>query len=620
MTARLLAYARGRRQAFVSARRVLALRMLWACGPGWTIGVALMVAADAVLPNLALIAMGRAVGEIPAAAAAGLRSSAGHRLLVTLAVAVAFYVASLLADPVASALNSVVRVQIDQAHKRRLMNAVSGPVGVAHLEDPAILGKLQLAQGAYMSYSPSDAPLTLASSIGNRLAGLTACVVIGTFRWWLGLGVFCAWLAVRPPLRRIVLKQIKSFRGETQQMRRAWYFLNVATQPAYAKEVRVFGLASWVIRAHRRHWYNGMAASWRGVGSLTRRVAVLFLVVLAAFGAVIAVVAWTGIHHEATLTQIATVLPILPQTMMVGSITFNDISLEWMISTLPDLHELEATLAVTTAGLSGHRSATALPERELRLDRATFRYPRASADVLTDLDLTLAAGRSTALVGVNGAGKTTLVKLICRLHDVTSGQILVDGTALREFEPRSWRRQIGAVFQDFNRYPMSAADNIAMGSVSNRGDLDGLRRAALQAGALELIEGLPDGWNTILSPQYTGGVDLSGGQWQRVALARALFAVGHGARLLILDEPTSSLDVRAEAAFFDRFLSLTTGVTSLIVSHRFGTVRQADQIVVLDRGRITERGSHQDLLAADGVYAALFRTQAAHFSDVVSGS
>jgi ATP-binding cassette subfamily B protein len=235
--------------------------------------------------------------------------------------------------------------------------------------------------------------------------------------------------------------------------------------------------------------------------------------------------------------------------------------------------------------------------------------------VFDGLDLELRAGRSTALVGINGAGKTTLVKLLARLHDPVSGQILVDGTDLALLRPDEWQRQVAVVFQDFAHYPLSFAENIGFGSPSHAGDVAGLAAAAERAGALDVLSELPDGWDTVLSRSYDGGVELSGGQWQRIALARALFAVRHGATILVLDEPTAWLDARGEAGFFDRFLDITAGTTTLIISHRFSTVRRADHICVLDQGRVLEQGDHSALIAAGGRYAQLFSLQAARFDD-----
>jgi ATP-binding cassette subfamily B protein len=190
----------------------------------------------------------------------------------------------------------------------------------------------------------------------------------------------------------------------------------------------------------------------------------------------------------------------------------------------------------------------------------------------------------------------------------------VDGTDLADLDVGAWRRQVSVVFQDFVRYELSAADNIAVGAVHAPRDLAVLRGAAERADIAEAVDALPSGFDTTLSRAYEGGADLSGGQWQRIAIARSLYALEAGARLLVLDEPTSALDVRAEAAFFDSFVELTRGVTSVLISHRFSSVRRADRIVVIDAGRVVEQGTHDELVAADGHYARLFRLQAERFA------
>jgi ATP-binding cassette subfamily B protein len=205
------------------------------------------------------------------------------------------------------------------------------------------------------------------------------------------------------------------------------------------------------------------------------------------------------------------------------------------------------------------------------------------------------------------------VGLLARLHDPTSGRITADGTDIRELDPVEWQRTVALMPQDPVRFPVSAYDNVAFGRIEERDDAAGVEQAARLSGFAEIVPGLPHGWDTILSRELPGGTDLSGGQWQRLALARALFATRHGARLLVLDEPTAALDIRSETAFYSRFLSLTEGLTTLVISHRFATVRRADTICVLDGGRITERGSHDELVAAGGTYARMFDVQAKRF-------
>jgi ABC-type multidrug transport system fused ATPase/permease subunit len=205
------------------------------------------------------------------------------------------------------------------------------------------------------------------------------------------------------------------------------------------------------------------------------------------------------------------------------------------------------------------------------------------------------------------------VKLLARLYDPDAGRILVDGVPLAELDPASWRRRLAPVFQDFLQLEVSAYDNVAFGSLADRDDAEGVHRAGALAGAGVVIDRLPDGWQTMVSREFTGGTQLSGGEWQRLALARALFAVESGAGVLILDEPTAAMDVRGEAEVYERFLELTKGVTTIVISHRFSTVRRADRIVVVEHGRVTEDGTHDELLAAGGRYAAMYRLQASRF-------
>jgi len=234
--------------------------------------------------------------------------------------------------------------------------------------------------------------------------------------------------------------------------------------------------------------------------------------------------------------------------------------------------------------------------------------------VLEEVSFALVPGEIFGLIGLNGAGKTTLIKLLARLYEPTAGRITVDGVDIREFDLAGWRRRIAAIFQDFVHYELPAGDNIALGAVAHLGDEPAILRAAQRAGATEVIEALPEGLATPLSSRYTGGVDVSGGQWQRIALSRALFALEQGTSVLVLDEPTANLDVRAEAELFERFIEITGGATTILISHRFSTVRRAERIVVLDGGAIVEQGTHEELVALGGRYEELFRLQAARFA------
>jgi ABC-type multidrug transport system fused ATPase/permease subunit len=244
------------------------------------------------------------------------------------------------------------------------------------------------------------------------------------------------------------------------------------------------------------------------------------------------------------------------------------------------------------------------PARDIRLRNVTFAYP-GGAPVLDGIELTIPAGSSLAIVGQNGAGKTTLAKLLCRLYDPQGGSIEVDGLDVRDFDLASWRSHIAAVFQDFMRLQLPLRDNVAPGGAS-----DDVILAALDAAGAKNLASL----DTILARGYEGGTDLSGGQWQRVALARALCAVQLGAGVVLLDEPTAQLDVRGEAEIFDRILSATRHCTTILVSHRFSTVRHADRICVLEKGRVVELGTHDELMARGGRYRTMFDLQAQRFT------
>jgi ATP-binding cassette, subfamily B, bacterial len=592
-----------------------AVRLLWDTSRVLTCAVAAYAVAASVLPNLVLIAAGHVVGDIPASARTGMDSAAGHRLLVALGLAGAAYAAALLLGPAASALSSVVKWRLIYRTQDRLMTAVGRPTGIGHLEDPKVLDDLDLAQGQLVNPRPADAPMTLALVVSNRASGLFACLVLASWRWWLGLGMLAMWVAVRRPQLALIREQGALYAGGSEAMRRSWYLQQLAAHPAAAKESRVFGLGNWLVERYRSTWLGAMSGPWAVLRRLDRKVLLLSVPVLAAYAAACGYLGLAAYDGRIGLGTLAIMLPMLAATYTVGDISWDDVDLAWMIQGLPRIGQLEAGLAPAGRDLSGSVPATGRPDREIRFEQVRFRYPGADRDVFDDLDLVIPAGSSTALVGINGAGKTTLVKLLARLHDPTGGRIRVDGVDLARLHPAEWQRQVAVVFQDFTHYPLSARENVGLGAPEHLDDADGLDAVAARAGASGTVATLPAGWDTVLSRSYAGGVDLSGGQWQRIALARALFAVRHGARVLVLDEPTAWLDARGEADFFDRFLEITAGTTTLIISHRFSTVRRADRICVLDGGRVLEQGDHESLLAAGNRYAELFTLQAARFDE-----
>jgi ATP-binding cassette subfamily B protein len=286
--------------------------------------------------------------------------------------------------------------------------------------------------------------------------------------------------------------------------------------------------------------------------------------------------------------------------------TFSSIADQSLFLTdLVDFLRVEPRIQSKTDALPAPR-----PIREgFVFDKVSFAYPGTQRVVLERLDLTIEPGERIALIGENGQGKTTIVKLLTRLYDPTSGRILLDGVDLREYSIEDLHRQIGVIFQDFMRYEMTARENIAIGRIDQADDLE-IRRAAKKSRADQVVERLPQQYEQVLGRRFEGGVDLSGGEWQKLALARAYL---RDAQILILDEPTASLDARSEYEVFQRFAELTEDRMALLISHRFSTVRMAHRIVVLEGGRIVEHGNHEQLMALGGRYAGMFELQAASY-------
>jgi len=599
----------------LSGRR--SFRLLWESSRPLSAAVLGWAALDAVDGPLVVGALGFVVGAIPGAVRDGMSSAAGHRLVAALVIAALLYAVSLILDPVGGALGTAASQRINGQLQARLLTAVTAPATVAHLEDEETLNRLAAAEGSLTGYFPGDAPVTWVGSVAGRLSGLVGCAVIAAYFWWLGLLLLAMWLAVRQVILTSVLRQAIDMRGQTTEMRRAWYYTGVGSKARDAKEVRVFGLARFFGGRYAAHFTESIRAGHAGLRGLHKRAAACFLVVTGGYALAVYTITDAARVHEISIRSMSIMLPMLAITAAVGTVSIDDITLAWTLFGLPDADRLERDL-LPPSELDGSADPDGAPRAAVRFESVGYRYPSgpgnsSTGDVLAGVDLELAAGTSTALVGVNGAGKSTLVSLLARLRDPTSGRITVDGTDVRDLDPGRWQRAIALMPQDPVRYPLTAYDNVAFGALEQAGDRAGVERAARLSGFAGVVAELPLGWDTVLARELPGGAELSGGQWQRLALARALFATFHGARILVLDEPTAALDVRAEARFYERFHEITAGLTTLVISHRFATVRRAQRIYVLDGGVITEQGSHDDLVAAGGTYAEMYRVQAARF-------
>ena len=531
------------------------------------------------------------------------------------------FVAARVADHMRIALAGALGQRLDLALRQRVIRATCGPAGTAHLEDAGTLDRIARARGLVSSDWHVGATVPAMANVATQwLIGFGSMTVLATFEWWLAALLFAAWAGTSHLFRREFLRQTQALSLQVAGLRRADYYRNLVLQGGAAKEVRLWGMLEWLLAQLDTSWRRVMHEVWD-----ERRAGVrVFVLTALCFGVVqyagFAVTGLATLRGEIDLAALAVFISAIHGLDLLSGLNGEALQLAYGTAAVPALLELEREVAPGRVGTAAGAVQSGALRHGIQLEGVRFRYPGQDHDVLAGLDLFVPAGRSLAVVGENGAGKTTLVKLLGRLYEPTAGRLVVDGVDLREVDAAAWQRRVAAVFQDYVQYKLSARDNVMFGAVDWARRLgsdeaeEAVRSAARRAGALEFVEALPAGWDTVLSREFAGGAELSGGQWQRLALARALFAVEAGACVLILDEPTANLDVRAEAALYGRFLDITRGLTTILISHRFSTVRQADLICVLAHGRVAELGTHEALLAAGGSYAEMFTLQASRFT------
>ncbi len=480
--------------------------------------------------------------------------------------------------------------------------------GMGHLEDPDLTNDLAMARDFDLGISGPPLNIALdfvASGFVEMVGGLVACLVLAAYAWWAPLVLGGAWLMTHWLLRESGVWKDRQTDEVREAQRHADYAYRLAVDSPAAKEVRLFGLGGWVIDRFRKRREQLHALQWQATRLRQRPVIWSLLLVLAAN----VLVFWSmGSAAMAGTLELDRLVTFASAAIASSMIAFGGLSwaLDGAAAPVGAMTRLRAKMPERGSLVRGEREASELPAASVRFLDLTFSYPSSTQPVLQGFDLDLEAGTSLAIVGQNGAGKTTIAKLLCRLYDPTGGTIAVDGHDLRTLDVISWRRQVAAVFQDYVRFELTLRENVAP-----HGAPDDVILAALdQAGAAGLAN-----LDTILARGYPGGTDLSGGQWQRVALARTICAVMQGARLVLLDEPTAQLDVRGEAEIFRRLLEATRDVTTILVSHRFSTVRHVDRICVLEEGRVIELGSHDELMALGGRYQTMFDLQASRFDD-----
>ena len=549
-----------------------------------------------VLPAVFAIAMGALVGAV----------QRGDPLGGPLAIVGAAFVLLQILAPIHQAISSNLGDRTAAWLYDRLTDACVRPPGMGHLEDATLTSDLTVAREFDLGMTGPPLSISMdfiATGLVDLLGGLACAIVLFGYAWWAPILLAGGWLATHWLLRESAVWFDRNTEPVRAAQRDAEYAYRLAVDPSPSKELRLFGIVDWVLDRFVARRTRLHALQYEATRLREKPVAWSLLIVVSANVVVFWSLASAAANGSATLAQVIVFAQAAVGTSMIAFGGLNW-ALDGSAAPVAAVLRLEPAMAAGGALRPGTREASGLPSQAIRFRDLTFAYP-GGAPVLEHLDLTIPAGTSLAIVGQNGAGKTTLAKLICRLYDPAAGAIEIDGVDLRDLDVDAWRQRLAAVFQDFVRFELPLRDNVAPAGAPD----EDVRAALVAAGAADLAA-----LDTILARGYDGGTDLSGGQWQRVALARALCRVRLGAGVVLLDEPTAQLDVRGEAEIFDRILAATRHCTTILISHRFSTVRHADRICVLEHGRVVEIGTHDELMAKGGRYRTMFDLQAQRFT------
>ena len=578
-----------------------AVSLVWSTNRPLTLAIAGLTTLAGVLPAAVAWVGARIVDAVVTAIASTHDPQVALRYVFIEGLLVA---ALAIAQRMLSLCQSLLRAQLGQRVNVMILEKAL-TLELAHFEDADFYDRLTRARR-----EASSRPLSLVMrTFGlaqNAVSIVSFAVLLARFSPWAVVALVLAGLPAFLAEARFSGDAFRLFRWRSPETRMQLYLETVLAREDHAKEVKLFGLGERFLQRYRdifrRLYHEDRALTVRrdawGLG--------LGLIATVTLYGAYAWIAIEAVRSVITLGEMTMYLMLFRQGQAAVSGSLAAIGGMYednlYLSTLYEYLETEVPPA------SGVLTRGPKPEDGVRFENVSFCYPEANEPALIDIDLHLPPGASLALVGENGSGKTTLIKLLTRLYRPTSGRILLDGLDLGEWDAQVLRGRIGVIFQDFARYQMQVGENIGAGDEPHFEDETRWRAAAERGQADEFIATLPAGYRTQLGKWFRDGRELSGGQWQKIALSRAFMRTR--ADILVLDEPTAAMDAQAEADVFEHFRRIAQGRITILISHRFSTVRMADQIVVIDRGRIVERGTHQELVALDGRYARLFALQA----------
>lgn len=608
------------------ALRLRLLAMLRAAGP-WPIGALVAVTVgESLTPAASAVALGLLVGRL--ATALGTGGGGLGTLAFPIAALVGAMVLGNVCDSAKEPLHYAVVSRLDGAYRSDLSRSASMGRNVTALEQPSVQSLVELARADPRNWTertPGAGAVALVIVAGRAVTLASTSMVLAACAWWLVPLLVAPAIMIQRLSSRDIDRWFTLWReGQTEyHRRRVWSDANL--DAGTAKEVRIFGLGEHSVRSQLLHTRAQYAPVWAHQRASLARHWRLAPPVIGPLAAAMISAAYLTATGRASLT--AGTAAISASAVIYRVFWGDPRDVLGAASALDAADRLREQLGASAASPTAQTSDAAVPAaaarsaapgpqrvRPVRFEEVSFAYPGTGRAVVDRLDLEIRSGELLALVGLNGAGKSTLVKLLAGLYEPTGGRITYGGEDIRDLGAAVWRRQLSIVFQDFVRYHLTLADNVTLGQADGTApDLARAEAAARDAGLNEVLARLPGGWDTPVARSRTGGVDLSGGQWQQVVLTRALYAVRSGARLLVLDEPTAHLDVRTEFDVFSRLAAHRGNSSVVLISHRLSTVRQADRIVVLDGGRITECGTHEELMALGGSYAGMFALQAERF-------